>query len=66
MNCKDATRLMSEEQDRPLGTGERASLKFHLFICSGCSNFRQQLGALRRMCRHYPSTAENGDKPKDA
>lgn len=63
MNCKEATRLMSEEQDRPLGAGERASLKFHLFICSGCSRFRQQMAALRRMCRQYASAAENGEPP---
>ena len=54
MNCKDATRVMSEAQDRPLNTGERASLAFHLFICSGCSNFRQQLSLLREACRKYP------------
>lgn len=64
MNCKDATRLMSEEQDRPLGSGERASLKFHLFICSGCNRFRQQMGALRHICRQYAPGA--GDEPKNS
>ncbi len=63
MNCKDATRLMSEEQDRRLGGGERASLKFHLFICAGCSRFRQQMGALRRICREYPRAVERDDEP---
>ena len=68
MNCKEATRLMSEAQDRPLGGGEGASLKFHLFICRGCSNFRRQLAALRDICRRYPNEGageENGrsDQP---
>ena len=64
MNCKDATRLMSEEQDRPLGAGERASLKFHLLICTGCSNFRRQMGALRQLCRQYPGAGQ-GKVPGD-
>ena len=64
LNCKDATRLMSEEQDRSLVAGERASLKFHLFICAGCSNFNRQMGALRQICRHYPNASASELEPK--
>ena len=43
MNCKQATRLMSQGQDRELSLAERARLRFHLFICTGCTNYNKQL-----------------------
>lgn len=53
MNCRRATRLMSQELERPLGRGERLALRLHLHLlmCSGCSNFRKQMKFLRRACR---------------
>ena len=53
LNCRDATRLMSEGQERPLSLMERMSLKFHLSMCSGCSNFKEQIKSLRMMTRSY-------------
>lgn len=53
LNCHDATRLMSEAQDRPLSLMERMSLKFHLMMCSGCHNFKVHMGVLRTMTRGY-------------
>ena len=51
ISCKEATELMSQEKDRPLGVVERAKLRFHLLICDGCSNYRRQMDALRAICR---------------
>ncbi|RFC36909.1 MAG: hypothetical protein DID90_2727553570 [Candidatus Nitrotoga sp. LAW] len=53
MNCRDATRLISEAQEQPLSIAERVSLKLHVIICSGCQNFNDQLGTLRLMTRAY-------------
>lgn len=53
LSCKEATRLMSQELDRPLGLSERIGLRLHVLICTGCSNFRRQMGAMRAFCRHY-------------
>ncbi|RFC37621.1 MAG: putative zinc-finger [Candidatus Nitrotoga sp. LAW] len=53
MNCRNATRLMSEAQERPLSTTERMSLKLHVIMCSGCHNFKDQMGTLRLMARAY-------------
>ena len=33
MNCKDATRLMSERYERTLSLRERLSLKVHTAMC---------------------------------
>ncbi|MDH5572955.1 MAG: zf-HC2 domain-containing protein [Gammaproteobacteria bacterium] len=43
MNCKQATQLMSQSQDRPLSRRERISIRLHLLICSGCKNYNKQL-----------------------
>lgn len=51
MNCKQATRLVSQSQDRELSLPERIRLRFHLFICSGCSNYNKQMAFLRKAMR---------------
>lgn len=53
MNCRNATRLMSEAQERPLSIVERVSLKLHVIMCSGCQNFKDQMGTLRLITRAY-------------
>ncbi|RUQ29798.1 MAG: zf-HC2 domain-containing protein [Candidatus Competibacteraceae bacterium] len=62
LTCHQVTQLLSEAQDRPLRLKEKLPLKFHLLICSGCNNFRQQLDFLRRACRQYP--ASRSDSPR--
>ena len=53
MNCHDATRMMSEAQERPLSITERMSLKLHVIMCSGCHNFKDQMNTLRLMTRTF-------------
>lgn len=53
LSCKQVTELCSQELDRQLGLGERVSLKTHLMMCSGCSNYRRQLLTLREVARAY-------------
>ncbi len=53
LSCRDATRLMSERQDRRLTLAERLSLRMHLLICDGCRNFGIQMESLRRFLRGY-------------
>lgn len=55
MSCKQATELMSQEQDRRLTFPERLSLRLHVLICAACSNYRQQMSALRDACRRFGS-----------
>lgn len=54
LNCKDATRKISEAQDRSLSLVEKLQLKIHLAMCSGCSNFGKQVDFLRTACKRYP------------
>jgi hypothetical protein len=53
MNCKKATRLVSESQERKLSFTENMPLKFHLLICSGCKNFSQQVPFLSQAMRGF-------------
>lgn len=48
LSCKEASRLMSQGQDRDLNVGERLALRAHLAICAACRNFDDQLAFLRR------------------
>lgn len=56
LSCKQATRLLSESLDRPLGLTERLELKLHLKICTGCRRYQQQMHLIRQACRNYPKT----------
>jgi hypothetical protein len=51
MNCKHATQLISQQQDRKLGIMERIGLRLHLLMCSGCTNFNKQIDFIRVACR---------------
>ena len=53
MNCEQATRLLSDAQERELSLKERASLKIHVLMCSGCNNFSRQMQLLHDFSRVY-------------
>ena len=53
MNCKEATRLLSEKKDRPLTGKEKASLTLHTMICSACRNFGKQMDAISVFSQSY-------------
>jgi hypothetical protein len=51
ISCKEATELMSQEKDRPLGLAERIGLRVHVLFCRGCTNYRRQMDVLSAACR---------------
>jgi hypothetical protein len=53
LNCRKATRLLSEAQDRELSLKEKISLRLHTIMCAGCRNFGVQMKALRHFARAY-------------
>lgn len=57
MSCKQATRLISESQDRQLGMRERIFLKIHTLMCSACQNFGQHMHTLRQAMRSFAEGA---------
>jgi len=61
MNCQQATQLLSEAQDRNLSLTERASLKMHTMMCSGCHNFSRQMQTLREFAHVYARGGDGDD-----
>jgi len=53
MNCKQATRLLSEAQERQLSLKEKATLRMHTAMCSGCRNFGKQMGIIRSLTHQF-------------
>ena len=51
LTCKEATRLVSQAQDRKLVLSERIGLGFHLFICKWCRRYARQIRLLSRLLR---------------
>ncbi|MDP1647502.1 MAG: hypothetical protein Q8M01_04785 [Rubrivivax sp.] len=69
LSCKEVTAVCSAEMERPLKLGEKVSLRTHLMMCAGCTNYRQQMRALRQVMRAYAEgkavTAEPGSGVAD-
>lgn len=47
LSCREASRLISDELDRPLLRHERIRLRVHLLLCGNCRHFRGQMAVLR-------------------
>ena len=58
LRCREASRLLSEAEDRQLGLSERVTLRLHLGLCDACTQFSKQLGFLRRALAAYPGPEE--------
>ncbi len=61
LNCKEVTEVCSAEMDRPLRLGEQVSLRTHLMMCTGCTEYRRQLKALRQVARAFAEGLSVGD-----
>lgn len=64
MNCREATKLLSDAQEQALPMAERAALQMHVMLCSGCDRFKQQMDSLRTMMRTY-AKGEGEDEDDD-
>ena len=53
LSCKEATRRLSQAQDRPLSLGQRVKLRLHLLVCTACTRFARQLAFMRTALSRY-------------
>ena len=53
ISCKEASRLLSQRQDRPLDFWESVKLRLHLGLCDICTRFSRQLDFMRDAMRRY-------------
>jgi len=49
MRCDQASRLISNSQERQLNKAERCALSFHLLICRVCRKYKRQLAFMRNV-----------------
>lgn len=59
LDCKHASRLVSQSMDRRLSMRERLGLWLHLLICDACSQFSRQIALLRQAVRQWSARVEN-------
>ena len=53
LSCREATRLLSQREDRRLSYGERIKLHLHRGVCTACSRFSRQLAFLRQAVSRF-------------
>ena len=51
IDCKEASRLISQNADRGLPLARRLQLRLHLLVCDACTNFSKQVEQLRKGVR---------------
>ncbi len=54
LNCREATRLISQSLDAKLPWDQRLGLRFHLLYCIWCRRYATQLRFLRKATRELP------------
>ena len=64
MNCKSATQLLSQKLDRDLSLAEKAGLKLHTSMCSGCRNVGEQMQALQSLSKNFVKQQPPGNPPQ--
>ena len=63
LNCRDATRLVLQAEDRPLRTSEKLAVRFHLLICQACPEFSRQVRFMRQAMGRWKGYAERDEAP---
>lgn len=65
LSCIEVTKVCSAEMERPLRLGEQMSLRLHLMMCTGCTQYREQLKTMRQVLRAYADgqAVTDGSRP---
>jgi hypothetical protein len=54
MNCRQATRLVSQGMDTKLPWHQRLAVRIHLLYCVWCRRYASQLQILRKAAKQLP------------
>jgi hypothetical protein len=57
LSCKEATRLLLEDEDHEIAPADRIALQVHVKVCSMCQRFVSQLNLMRRATRAWRQRA---------
>lgn len=67
INCRQATALILQGEDRPLTWAERLRLRLHLTICDPCPRFLRQVRLMHQAVdrwKHYRDEDDAGGPPR--
>jgi hypothetical protein len=53
IDCREATHLVLQAEDRPLAWRDRLRLRLHLAICAACPRFVRQVALMRQAIGHW-------------
>jgi len=59
LSCKEATRLLLEDEDHEIPAADRIALQVHVKICFMCQRFVSQLNLMRRATRAWRKHRES-------
>jgi Putative zinc-finger len=66
LTCREATRLLLEDEDHELAPAERLALQVHVKICFACERFVSQLNFMRRATRAWRKHSETDAGDSDS
>jgi hypothetical protein len=61
LSCRQAVRLMLEDEDREIAVDERVAIQVHVSVCFMCSRFVNQLNFMRRATRAWRRHSGSSD-----
>jgi hypothetical protein len=59
LTCREAVRLMLEDEDHEVDAQDRIALQVHVRICFACARFVGQLNFMRRATRAWRKHSES-------
>ena len=62
LRCRESSRLLSDNLERPLTRSEQIALRMHLLVCQSCRRFSRQIHFLRDLTHrlhHQPNPPED-------
>jgi len=59
LSCKEATRLLLEDEDHEISAADRIALQVHVKICFMCQRFVSQLNLMRRATQAWRKHGES-------
>jgi hypothetical protein len=64
LTCREATRLLLEDEEHDIAPVDRLALQVHVKICFACQRFVAQLNFMRRATRAWRKHNESEDAEK--
>jgi len=62
LTCREAARLLLEDEDHELPAADRLALQLHVRVCFACARFVAQLNLMRRATRAWRKHSEEADE----